>query len=98
MEEIARLLESRARSWPIQFVEKESSGSSLVGLIIAGIGAIAATIGSGWLLHFGWTVRDQLEGALGFLLYASSASGRWVLRRRYGQPSGAACGTKLNPL
>ena len=70
MEEIARLLLTRAKSWPIQFLEKESSGSSLVGLVIAGIGAIAATICSGWFLYFGWTVRDQLQSALGFTLYA----------------------------
>jgi hypothetical protein len=69
MEEIAHLLRERTRSWPVQFVEKESSGSSLVGLIIAGVGAIAATIGSGWLLYFGWSVREQLESAIGFTLY-----------------------------
>jgi hypothetical protein len=69
MEEIARLLLTRAKSWPIQFLEKESSGSSLVGLVIAGIGAIAATICSGWFLYFGWTVRDQLQDALGLVFY-----------------------------
>ena len=85
MEEIARLLRERTRSWSIQFVEKESAGSSLVGLIIAGIGAITATIGSGWLLHFGWTVREQLETPdLDLPSSPSSASGRWVLRRPMG--------------
>jgi hypothetical protein len=70
MEEIVRLLETRAKSWPIQFLEKQSSGSSFVGVFIAGLGAIAATSCGGWLLHFGWTVRDQLQGALGLLFYA----------------------------
>jgi hypothetical protein len=69
MEEIARLLETRAKSWPIQFLEKQIAGSNYVALLIAGLGAIAATIGSGWLLHFGWTVRDQLQDAAGYVLY-----------------------------
>jgi hypothetical protein len=70
MEEIARLLETRAKSWPIQFLEKQVSGSNYVALFISGLGAIAATICSGWLLHFGWTVRDQLSVGLGLLLFA----------------------------
>ena len=69
MEEIARLLETRAKSWPIQFLEKQISGSNYVALFSSGLGAIAATICSGWLLHFGWTVRDQLSDGLGLLLF-----------------------------
>ena len=69
MEEIARCLETRAKSWPVQFLEKQISGSNYVALFISGLGAIAATICSGWLLHFGWTVRDQLQGALGLVFY-----------------------------
>ena len=75
MEEIARLLETRAKSWPIQFLEKQSSGSGFVGVLIAGLGAIAATICSGWLLHFGRTVRDQLQDAAGFVLYGAICLG-----------------------
>ena len=44
--------------------------SNYVALFISGLGAIAATICSGWLLHFGWTVRDQLSVGLGLLLFA----------------------------
>jgi len=70
MQEIAGLLEARAKSWPIQFLEKQISGSNYVALFSSGLGAIAATICSGWLLHFGWTVRDQLSVGLGLLLFA----------------------------
>jgi hypothetical protein len=70
MEEIARLLETRAKSWPIQFLEKRVAGSNPVALIIGGLGAIAATICGGWLLHFFWTMRDQLQVGLGLLFVA----------------------------
>ena len=63
MEEIARLLETRAKSWPIQFLEEQISGTHYVASLLTGLGAVAATICSGWLLHFGWTVRDQLSDA-----------------------------------
>ena len=69
MEEIARLLVTRAKSWPIQFLEKQSDESNFVGLLIAGLGAMVATICSGWFLYFGWTVRDQLQDALGLVFY-----------------------------
>ena len=68
MEEIARLLETRAKSWPIQFLEEQISGTHYVASLLTGLGAVAATICSGWLLHFGWTVRDQLSVGLGLLL------------------------------
>jgi hypothetical protein len=70
MEEIARLLETRAKSWPIQFLEKRVAGANPVALIIGGLGAIAATICSGWLLHFFWGMRDQLEFGIGLLFVA----------------------------
>jgi len=70
MEEIARLLETRAKSWPIQFLEKQIPGTHYVELSLTGLGAIAAMVCSGWLLHFGWTVRDQLSVGLGLLLFA----------------------------
>ncbi len=70
MEEIARLLETRAKSWPIQFLEKRIAGANPVALIIGGLGAIAATICSGWLLHFFWRMRDQLEFGIGLLFVA----------------------------
>ena len=70
MEEIARLLETRAKSWPIQFLEKQISGTHYVELSLTGLGAIAATVCSGWLLHFFWTMRDQLQDGLGLLFVA----------------------------
>ena len=70
MEEIARLLETRAKSWPIQFLEKQISGTHYVELSLTGLGAIAATVCSGWLLHFLWTVRELLSDGLGLLLFA----------------------------
>jgi hypothetical protein len=70
MEEIARLLENRAKNWPIPFLEKRVAGANPVALIIGGLGAIAATICSGWLLHFFWTMRDQLEVGIGLVFVA----------------------------
>lgn len=70
MEEIARLLETRAKNWPIQFLEEQISGTHYVASLLTGLGAIAATICSGWLLHFGWTVRDQLSLGLALFLFA----------------------------
>jgi hypothetical protein len=70
MEEIARLLETRARSWPIQFLEEQISGTHYFASLLTGLGAVAATICSGWLVHFGRTVRDQLSDGLGLLFFA----------------------------
>lgn len=62
MEEIARLLESRAQSFPIQFLGKQINESRYVPLLILGFAAVLGTICTGWLLHFAWTVWRELGG------------------------------------
>jgi hypothetical protein len=69
MEEIANRLQSRAKGYPIQFLEKQSDRSGCAALISLGLGAFGATFLSGWLLYFGWKVREELWGALGLTLF-----------------------------
>jgi hypothetical protein len=71
MEEIARLLESRAQSFPIQFLAKQSGESRFVPLLILGLGALLGTICSGWLLHFAWTVWQELGGGGALVLFGA---------------------------
>jgi hypothetical protein len=70
MNELARLLESKAKNYPIHLLTRQSDRSRYGALFGMGIGALIATVGSGWLLYFGWTVRDQLQGALGLVFFA----------------------------
>ena len=62
LEEIARLLETRAGSFPVKFLVKSGDPSRWGVLIIIGLGALVATACSGGFLYYSWMSRDQLSG------------------------------------